>query len=104
MPRCIMPYLSFGPSLVLSGMLHRVASRLSHTFLMMCMISRLWSVWRYFQYGRSQKTDLTFHTPRNYRVHSIENKNVPTMGTTMYQYLSTRYKQWADIHLYRTYP
>ena len=32
------------------------------------------------------------------RLERIENKKFPMMGTTMYQDLSTRYKQRADIH------
>src|SRR4051812_43840399 len=54
--------LAFGPSLVFSGMLSRVANRVSHTFFMICMTSRLFGTPRMFQYGKSQKTDLVFHT------------------------------------------
>src|ERR1041385_6038459 len=54
--------LAFGPSLVFSGMLSKVASRLSHTFFVICMTSRLFGTPRIFQYGKSQKTDLVFHT------------------------------------------
>src|SRR3954465_14219053 len=43
-------------------MLSRVANRLSHTFFMICMTSRLFGTPRIFQYGKSQKTDLVFHT------------------------------------------
>src|SRR3954470_10793690 len=65
MPSNFRSFLDFGPSLVLSGMLRRVPSRLSVTFFVMCITSRLWGVWRTFQYGRAQKTDLAFHTPRS---------------------------------------
>src|SRR3954462_10120664 len=65
MPSNFRSFLAFGPSLVLSGMLRRVPSRLSVTFFVMCITSRLWGMWRTFQYGRSQKTDLAFHTPRS---------------------------------------
>src|SRR3954467_15846912 len=54
--------LAFGPSLVFSGMLSRVASRLSHTLFVICMTSRLFGTPRMFQYGKSQKTDLVLHT------------------------------------------
>src|SRR3954470_24149312 len=54
--------LAFGPSFVFSGMLSRVANRLSHTFFVICMTSRLFDTPRMFQYGKSQKTDLVFHT------------------------------------------
>src|ERR1041385_7498988 len=57
--------LAFGPSLVFSGMLSRVASRLSHTFFVICMTSRMFGTPRMFQYGKSQKTDLVFHTFKN---------------------------------------
>src|SRR3954471_20044665 len=54
--------LALGPSLVFSGMLSMVANRLSHTFFVICMTSRLFGTPRMFQYGKSQKTDLVFHT------------------------------------------
>src|SRR4051812_14490448 len=54
--------LAFGPSLVFSGMLSRVASRLSHTFFVICLTSRLFGTPSMFQYGKSQKTDLVFQT------------------------------------------
>src|ERR1041385_6762394 len=54
--------LAFGPSLFFSGMLSRVANRLSHTFFVICMTSRLFGTPRMFQYGKSQKPDLVFHT------------------------------------------
>src|SRR3954468_21538894 len=54
--------LAFGPSFVFSGMLSRVANRLSHTFFVICMTSRLFGTPRMFHYGKSQKTDLVFHT------------------------------------------
>src|SRR3954464_8362381 len=57
--------LAFSPSFVFSGMLSRVANRLSHTFFMICMTSRLIGTPRMFQYGKSQKTDLVFHTFNN---------------------------------------
>src|ERR1043165_7205754 len=47
--------LAFGPSFVFSGMLSRVANRLSHTFFMICMTSRLFSTPRMFQYSKSPK-------------------------------------------------
>src|SRR3954468_3166047 len=54
--------LAFGPSFDFSGMLSRVANRLSHTFFVICMTSRLFGTPRMLQYGKSQKTDLVFHT------------------------------------------
>src|SRR4051812_24439411 len=54
--------LAFGPSFVFSSMLSRVANRLSHTFFVICMTSRLFDTPRMFQYGKSQKIDLVFHT------------------------------------------
>src|SRR3954470_22236289 len=54
--------LACGPSFVFAGMLSRVANRLSHTFFVICMTSRLFGTLRMFQYGKSQKTDLVFHT------------------------------------------
>src|SRR3954463_3950029 len=57
--------LAFDPSLVFSGMLTRVANRLSHTFFVICMTSRLFDTSRMFQYGKSQKIDLVFHTFSN---------------------------------------
>src|SRR3954470_5201214 len=57
--------LDFGPSFVFSGMLSRVANRLSHTFFVICMTSRLIGTPRMFQYGKSQKTDLIFRTFSN---------------------------------------
>jgi hypothetical protein len=44
-------------------MLNRVASKLSHTFFMIWMTSRLCGVLRICQYGKSQNTDLLFHIP-----------------------------------------
>src|SRR3954467_14923779 len=54
--------LAFGPSFVFSGMLSRVANRLSQTFFAIYMTSRLFGRSRMFQYVKSQKTDLVFHT------------------------------------------
>src|SRR3954466_13818026 len=54
--------LAFGPSFVFSGILSRVANRLSQTFFVICITSRLFGTPRMFQYDKSQKTDLVFHT------------------------------------------
>src|SRR3954463_13934596 len=65
MPSNFRSCLAFGPSLDFSGMLSRVPNKLLVTFFVMCMTSRLWGVWRIFQYFRSQKTDFAFHTPNS---------------------------------------
>src|SRR3954471_9110784 len=54
--------LAFGPSFVFYVMLSRAANILSHTFFVICMTSRLFGTPRMFQYGKSQKTYLVFHT------------------------------------------